>query len=49
MEKEIYFTPEMEVTEFECEDVIGISSIGLGDNETPLDIVSKSSGGNWES
>lgn len=34
--KEAYTTPEMEVVEFECEDVITTSGIIPDDNETPV-------------
>lgn len=34
--KESYTTPEMEVIEFECEDVITTSSIILDENETDI-------------
>lgn len=33
--KETYTTPEMEVVEFDCEDVITTSGIIPDDNETP--------------
>lgn len=33
--KEAYTTPEMEVVEFECEDIITTSGIILDDNELP--------------
>lgn len=34
--KEAYTTPEMEVVEFECEDVITTSGITPDDNELPI-------------
>lgn len=34
--KEAYTTPEMEVVEFECEDVITTSGIIPDDNELPI-------------
>lgn len=34
--REAYEVPEMEVIQFECEDVITTSGITLGDNETPI-------------
>lgn len=34
--KETYISPEMEITEFECEDVITTSEINLDDNELPV-------------
>lgn len=34
--KESYTTPEMEVIEFECEDVITTSNIILDENETDI-------------
>ena len=34
--KETYFSPEMEIVEFECEDVITTSGIIPDDNETPI-------------
>lgn len=34
--KETYTTPEMEVVEFECEDVITTSGIFPDDNELPI-------------
>lgn len=34
--KESYTAPEMEIVEFECEDVITTSGIDLDDNETPI-------------
>lgn len=33
--KETYVKPEMEVIEFDCEDVITTSNINLEDNELP--------------
>lgn len=34
--KEKYFEAEMEIVEFECEDVITTSGIFPGDNELPI-------------
>lgn len=34
--KEIYISPEMEVIEFEAEDVITTSIISLDENELPI-------------
>ena len=34
--KETYISPEMEITEFECEDVITTSVITPDDNELPV-------------
>ena len=34
--KEKYISPEMEITEFECEDVITTSGIIPDDNELPV-------------
>lgn len=34
--KEAYTTPEMEIVEFECEDVITTSGINLDENELPI-------------
>ncbi len=34
--RETYTTPEMEVVEFECEDVITTSNIILDENEIPI-------------
>lgn len=34
--KETYITPEMEVIEFECEDIITTSSIDYDNNETEI-------------
>jgi hypothetical protein len=48
MEKEIYFTPEMEVTEFECEDVIESSSAVVNIPPTSNELPAHSFG-NWES
>ena len=34
--KETYISPELEIVEFECEDVITTSGIIPDDNETPI-------------
>ena len=34
--KETYISPELEIAEFECEDVITTSGIIPDDNETPI-------------
>ena len=34
--KETYISPELEIVEFECEDVITTSGILPDDNETPI-------------
>ena len=34
--KETYTSPELEIVEFECEDVITTSGIIPDDNETPI-------------
>ena len=34
--KETYISPEMEITEFEIEDVITTSEFNLDDNELPV-------------
>lgn len=34
--KEKYITPEIEIVEFDCEDVITTSGIIPDDNETPI-------------
>lgn len=34
--KETYISPEMEIVEFECEDVITTSVITTDDNELPV-------------
>lgn len=34
--KEAYTTPEMEVIEFDCEDIITTSSINYDNNETEI-------------
>lgn len=34
--KETYISPELEIVEFECEDVIITSGIIPDDNETPI-------------
>ncbi len=36
MRKEIYETPEMEITRFEAEDIIRTSGIKYDDNETEI-------------